>query len=66
AGGSLHTRGSITYLATAEKMSEVFTRTHTKKKDRGQWVDKHAEDTNQQYEEEIKRLEEERAALIVA
>ncbi|MED6149818.1 hypothetical protein PIB30_066268 [Stylosanthes scabra] len=74
ADGSLHTGGSITYPATAEKMleelgctptqSEVFTRTHTKKKDRGQWVDWRAEEANQQYEEELKRLEEERAALI--
>ncbi|MED6139373.1 hypothetical protein PIB30_083231 [Stylosanthes scabra] len=66
AGGSLHTGGSITYLATAEKMSEVFTRTHTKKKDRGQWVDRRAEEANQQYEEELKQHEEERAALIAA
>ncbi|MED6174170.1 hypothetical protein PIB30_066469 [Stylosanthes scabra] len=76
AGGSLHTGGSITYPATAKKMleelgrtptqSEVFTRTHTKKKDRGQWVDRRAEEANQQYEEELKRLEEERAALIAA
>ncbi|MED6151258.1 hypothetical protein PIB30_080806 [Stylosanthes scabra] len=69
AGGSLHTGGSITYPATLGRtptQSEVFMRTHTKKKDRGQWVDRRAEDTNQQYEEEIKRLEEERAALIAA
>ncbi|MED6213937.1 hypothetical protein PIB30_098274 [Stylosanthes scabra] len=66
ASGSLYTGGSITYPTTAEKMNEVFTRTHTKKKDRGQWVDKRADDTNQQYEEEIKRIEEERAALIAA
>ncbi|MED6140084.1 hypothetical protein PIB30_089803 [Stylosanthes scabra] len=56
AGGSLHTGGSITYPATAKKIleelghtptqSEVFTQTHTKKKDRGQWVDRRAEDTN--------------------
>ncbi|MED6206342.1 hypothetical protein PIB30_025887 [Stylosanthes scabra] len=48
-GGSLHTGGSITYPATAKKMaielgrpptqSEVFVRTHTKKKDQGQYVD---------------------------
>ncbi|MED6223060.1 hypothetical protein PIB30_070355, partial [Stylosanthes scabra] len=54
-GGSLHTEGSISYPATAEKMleelgrtpsqSKVFMRTHTKKKDRSQWVDKRAEDT---------------------
>ncbi|MED6122483.1 hypothetical protein PIB30_040213 [Stylosanthes scabra] len=76
AGGSLHTGGSITYTATTEKMleelgrtptqSEVLTRTHTKKKDRSQWVDRRAEEANQQYEEELKRLEEERAALIDA
>ncbi|MED6185441.1 hypothetical protein PIB30_057102 [Stylosanthes scabra] len=74
AGGSLHTRRSITYPATTEKMelgctptqSEVFTRTHKKKKDRGQWVDKRVEDTNQLYEEGIKRLEVERVALIAA
>ncbi|MED6213033.1 hypothetical protein PIB30_089328 [Stylosanthes scabra] len=68
-GGSLYNGGSITYPATAEKMleelgrtpsqSEVFTQTHMKK-DRGQWVDQRAEDTN------VKRLEEERTALITA
>ncbi|MED6149978.1 hypothetical protein PIB30_067759 [Stylosanthes scabra] len=51
-----YTGGSITYPATALKMaeelgctptdSEVFTRTHMKKKDWGQWVDKHVEDKN--------------------
>ncbi|MED6182439.1 hypothetical protein PIB30_028432 [Stylosanthes scabra] len=46
--------------------SEVFTRAHTKKKDRGQWVDKRAEDANQEYDDEIKRLEEQRAELISA
>ncbi|MED6202376.1 hypothetical protein PIB30_104695 [Stylosanthes scabra] len=56
AGGSLHTGGSITYPTTAEKMleelertptqSKVFTRTHTKKKDRGQWVDQRDEEAN--------------------
>ncbi|MED6196194.1 hypothetical protein PIB30_045086 [Stylosanthes scabra] len=70
------TGGSISYPATAEKMtqelgrtptqSEVFTRTHTKKKDRGQWVDKHAVDENQEYEDEIKWVKEQRAELISA
>ncbi|MED6115405.1 hypothetical protein PIB30_090199 [Stylosanthes scabra] len=44
-------------LGRTSSQSEVFTRTHTKKKDQGQWDDKCAEDTNQLYEEEIKQLE---------
>ncbi|MED6218072.1 hypothetical protein PIB30_023607 [Stylosanthes scabra] len=75
-GGSLHIRGSVTYSATAENMSqelgrttthsEVFTRIYTKKKDRGQWVDKRAEESNQLCDDEIKQLEEERIELITA
>ncbi|MED6198649.1 hypothetical protein PIB30_068467 [Stylosanthes scabra] len=69
-GGSLHTGGSITYPATAKKMaielgrpptqSEVFVRTHTKKKDQGQYVDTRSEQFV------VKRLEDERDARIAA
>ncbi|MED6143359.1 hypothetical protein PIB30_005631 [Stylosanthes scabra] len=55
-GGSLHIGGLTTYSAMPLKMaeelkrtptqSEVFTRTHTKKKDWGQGVDKRLEDAN--------------------
>ncbi|MED6184364.1 hypothetical protein PIB30_046763 [Stylosanthes scabra] len=55
-GRSLYTGGSVTYPTTTEKMSqelgrtpsqsEVFTRTHIKKNDRGQRVDKRAEESN--------------------
>ncbi|MED6122556.1 hypothetical protein PIB30_040860 [Stylosanthes scabra] len=73
-GESLYIGGSITYSAIAKKMeeelgrpstqSEVFTRTHTKKKDQRQWDDKRAEDTKQLYDEELKRFLEKRATLI--
>ncbi|MED6119573.1 hypothetical protein PIB30_013007 [Stylosanthes scabra] len=72
-GGSLHTEGPITYQATAKKMaielereptqSEVFLRTHAKKKDQGQFVD----DRSEQFiahKTKMKRLEDERAARI--
>ncbi|MED6187551.1 hypothetical protein PIB30_077558 [Stylosanthes scabra] len=75
-GGSLHTGGSITYPAIAKKMaveigcestqSEVFVRTHTKKKDRGQYVDDRSEQMIELYKAEVKRLEDEREARIAA
>ncbi|MED6210545.1 hypothetical protein PIB30_065074 [Stylosanthes scabra] len=68
-GGSLHTGGSITYPATVKKMaielgrpptqSEVFVRTHTKKKDQGQYVDTRSEQFVA-VKAEVKRLEDER------
>ncbi|MED6183990.1 hypothetical protein PIB30_043021 [Stylosanthes scabra] len=65
--GSLHTRGgSITYPAIAKKMSEVILRTHTRKNDRGQFVDERSKQQIEQHKAEIKRLEDERAARIVA
>ncbi|MED6188087.1 hypothetical protein PIB30_082646 [Stylosanthes scabra] len=49
-GGSLYTGGSIAYpleeLGRTPTQSKVFTRTHTKKKDQGQWVDRRAEEAN--------------------
>ncbi|MED6192560.1 hypothetical protein PIB30_011356 [Stylosanthes scabra] len=51
-GGSLHTEGSITYPATTENMSQKLGRTPTQ--------------SEQLYDDEIKRLEEERAELIAA
>ncbi|MED6149750.1 hypothetical protein PIB30_065575 [Stylosanthes scabra] len=75
-GGSLHTGGSITYPATAKKMaielgrpptqSEVFMRTHTKKKDQGQYVDTRSEQFVEVVKAEVKRLEDERDARIAA
>ncbi|MED6196332.1 hypothetical protein PIB30_046507 [Stylosanthes scabra] len=73
---SLRTGGSITYPAIAKKMvteigrartqSEVFVRTHTKKKDRGQFVDTRSEQFMEAHKAEMKRLEDERAARIAA
>ncbi|MED6160836.1 hypothetical protein PIB30_055037 [Stylosanthes scabra] len=79
-GGSLHTGGpgggSITYPATAKKMaaeigrvpsqSEVFMRIHTRKKDRGQFVDECSEQQIELHKAEMKRFEDERAARIDA
>ncbi|MED6133679.1 hypothetical protein PIB30_030318 [Stylosanthes scabra] len=68
--------GSTTYPATAKKMatelgrvpsqSEVFLQTHTRKKDRGQFVDERSEQQIEQHKVEIKRLEDERPARIAA
>ncbi|MED6225960.1 hypothetical protein PIB30_098634, partial [Stylosanthes scabra] len=68
-GGSLYTGGSITYPATAKKMaaelgrvpseSEVFMWTHTRKKDRGQFVDERSEQQIEQHKAEIKRIDDE-------
>ncbi|MED6185901.1 hypothetical protein PIB30_061569 [Stylosanthes scabra] len=68
--------GSTTYHSTAKKMatelgrvplqSEVFLRTHTRKKDRGQFVDERSEQQIEQHKAEIKRLEDKRAARIAA
>ncbi|MED6200885.1 hypothetical protein PIB30_089744 [Stylosanthes scabra] len=65
-GGSLHTGGSITYLATAKKMSEVFVRIHTKKKDQGQYVDTRSEQFVEAIKAEVKHLEDEYDARIAA
>ncbi|MED6172849.1 hypothetical protein PIB30_053778 [Stylosanthes scabra] len=67
-GGSMHTGGPTTYPATRERMSlemgrtpsfsEVFARTHTRKKDR-EWVDKRSHDFKEAFEVEKNRLEAE-------
>ncbi|MED6175847.1 hypothetical protein PIB30_082154 [Stylosanthes scabra] len=74
--GSLHTGGSITYPDTVKKMaielwstptqSEVFVRTHTKKKDQGQFVDTCSKQFMEAVKAEMKCLEDERAAHIAA
>ncbi|MED6115595.1 hypothetical protein PIB30_092153 [Stylosanthes scabra] len=76
-GGSLHTGGRpltlplqrrwfATELGSVPSQSEVFLRTHTRKKDRGQFVNERSEQQIEQYKAEIKRLEDERAARIAA
>ncbi|MED6175766.1 hypothetical protein PIB30_081430 [Stylosanthes scabra] len=45
--------------------TELFEWTHTKKKDWGQWVDERPQNANDLFWAELKRLEEERAALIL-
>ncbi|MED6127796.1 hypothetical protein PIB30_091572 [Stylosanthes scabra] len=72
-GGSMHTGESTHYPATRERMSlemgqtpsfsEVFARTHTRKKDR-EWVDKRSHDYKEAFEAEKNRLEAERQAII--
>ncbi|MED6217552.1 hypothetical protein PIB30_018762 [Stylosanthes scabra] len=44
---------------------EVFARTHTRKEDR-EWVDKRSSDVNDAYDAELKRLQDERQAIIDA
>ncbi|MED6156385.1 hypothetical protein PIB30_013876 [Stylosanthes scabra] len=46
--------------------SEVFVRTHTKKKDQGQYVNTRSEQFVEAVKAEVKRLEDERDARIVA
>ncbi|MED6146348.1 hypothetical protein PIB30_033650 [Stylosanthes scabra] len=48
-----------------ERGCEVFARTHTRKEDR-EWVDKRSSDVNDAYDAELKRLQDERQAIIVA
>ncbi|MED6187708.1 hypothetical protein PIB30_064189 [Stylosanthes scabra] len=52
-------------LGRIPSQSEVFLRTHTRKKDRGQFVNERSEQQIEQHKAEIKRLEDERAAHIV-
>ncbi|MED6119364.1 hypothetical protein PIB30_011167 [Stylosanthes scabra] len=67
--GSLHTGRSTTYevlkLGRTPTQSEVFARTHTQKEDR-EWVDKRSADVNDAYDAELKRLQDERQAIIDA
>ncbi|MED6139656.1 hypothetical protein PIB30_085880 [Stylosanthes scabra] len=51
-------------LGHVPSQSEVFLRTHTRKKDRGKFVDARSEKQIEHHKAEIKRLEDERAARI--
>ncbi|MED6115567.1 hypothetical protein PIB30_091874, partial [Stylosanthes scabra] len=55
-----------TELGRVPSQSEVFLRTHTRKKDRGQFVDERSEQQIEQHKAEIKHLEDELAARIAA
>ncbi|MED6202087.1 hypothetical protein PIB30_101853 [Stylosanthes scabra] len=52
-------------LGQIPTQSEVFARTHTRKEDRS-WVDKRSGDVNDVFLAELKRLQEERQAIIDA
>ncbi|MED6207590.1 hypothetical protein PIB30_037110 [Stylosanthes scabra] len=52
-------------LGRTPTQSEVFARTHTRKED-WSWVDKRSEDVNDVFIAELKRLQEERQAIIDA
>ncbi|MED6113974.1 hypothetical protein PIB30_075789 [Stylosanthes scabra] len=52
-------------LGRTPTQSEVFVRTHTRKNDR-LWVDKRSEDVNDAFLAELKRLQDERQAIIDA
>ncbi|MED6174456.1 hypothetical protein PIB30_069182 [Stylosanthes scabra] len=62
----LQRRWYATELGRVPSQSEVFLRTHTRKKDHGQFVDEWSEQQIEQHKAEIKRLEDERAARIAA
>ncbi|MED6108981.1 hypothetical protein PIB30_029206 [Stylosanthes scabra] len=53
-------------LGRPPTQSEVFVRTHTKKKDQGQFVDTRSEQFVEAVKVEVKRLEDERDARIAA
>ncbi|MED6210699.1 hypothetical protein PIB30_066599 [Stylosanthes scabra] len=55
-----------TELGHVLSQSEVFLQTHTRKKDRGQFVDERSEQQIEQHKADIKRVEDERAVGIAA